>query len=308
MVHADKGVRAMKVLVSGGSGLVGSALIPALHTAGHEVFRLVRRAPRPNTNERGWNPETGEFINPETFEGLDAVIHLAGENIAEKRWTPEQKALIESSRVQGTQKLAKALAKLKTPPKHVLCASAIGYYGAQSKETHTEVSAAGTDFLARVCRQWEAATEPLKDASRIAHLRFGVILSKKGGALAKMLPIFKLGGGGPLGHGQQYMSWIALDDVVGAIIHVLNHPELTGPINVTAPTPVTNASYTRTLGSVLCRPAFAPVPRFAVKLMFGEMGDALLLSSSRVLPVRLQETGFKFQYADLRQALKHVLK
>jgi uncharacterized protein len=299
----------MKILVTGSTGMVGSSLVPALHTAGHTVLRLVRRAPKPgNTQELGWNPETGELINTEQFEALDAVIHLAGENIAGKRWTPEQKALIESSRVDQTRKLCQALSQLTTPPKHFLAASAIGYYGAQNTDALTEVSPGGTDFLARVCRQWEGAAQPLAAVARIAHLRFGVILGKQGGALAKMLPIFKLGGGGPLGHGNQVMSWIALDDIVGGVIHVLNHPELTGPFNLTAPVPVTNKAFSHTLGGVLFRPAFAPVPAFAVKLMFGEMGDALLLSSSKVLPVRLQESGFKFQYPDLRQALKHVLK
>ena len=297
----------MKILVSGASGMVGSALVPQLLTSGHEVLSLVRRQPRSN-KELGWNPETGELYNPEQFDGLDAVVHLAGENVAAKRWTPEQKDLIKSSRVEATHNLTTALASLTNPPKHFLCASAIGYYGSQGDTTLTEVNQSGQDFLALVSRQWEAAAAPLTDKARLAYLRFGVILSKQGGALAKMLPIFNLGGGGTLGNGKQVMSWVALDDVVGAIVHVLNHPELTGPINVTAPNPVTNRDYTKTLGEVLFRPAFAPVPALAVKLMFGEMADAMLLSSAKVLPIRLQESGFRFQYPELKPALKHVLK
>jgi uncharacterized protein len=297
----------MKILVSGASGLVGSALLPQLLTSGHHVLSLVRR-PATTSQELGWNPETGELFEPEQFDGIDAVIHLAGENVAGKRWTPEQKDLIRRSRVEDTQKLATALAALPTPPKHFLSASAIGYYGNQGDAPLTEVSKPGQDFLALTCHQWEAASAPLAPKARLAFLRFGVILSKRGGALAKMLPIFQLGGGGPLGPGNQIMSWIALDDVVGAIVHVLNHPELTGPINVTSPNPVTNKQYTQVLGNVLFRPAFAPVPAFAIKLMFGEMADAMLLSSSKVLPIRLQETGFRFQYPDLKPALQHVLK
>jgi uncharacterized protein len=297
----------MKILVSGASGMVGSALLPQLLTSGHDVLSLVRRKPRSN-KELGWNPETGELHNPEQFEGLDAVIHLAGENVAAKRWTPEQKALIKSSRVDATHKLTTALASLTTPPKHFLCASAVGYYGSQGETPLTEVSKNGQDFLALVSHQWEASAAPLAEKARLAYLRFGVILSKQGGALAKMLPIFNLGAGGPLGNGKQVMSWIALDDVVGAIVHVLNRPELSGPINVTSPNPVTNKEYTNALGSVLFRPAFAPVPTLAVKLMFGEMADAMLLASAKVLPVRLQESGFRFQYPELKPALKHVLK
>jgi uncharacterized protein len=297
----------MNILVTGASGLVGKALVPLLLTSGHTVWPLVRRQPRANTQERGWNPETGELLNPDSFEGVDAVIHLAGENIASKRWTKSQKALIASSRVDHTQKLTTALANLPNPPQHFISASAIGYYGNRGDEVLTEVSAPAQDFLACVCRQWEAASQPLEGKARIAHMRFGVILSKKGGALAKMLPIFQLGGGGPLGSGKQFMSWVALDDVVGALVHVLNHPELSGPFNVVSPNPVTNAAYSSTLGGVLFRPAFAPAPALALQLVLGEMADALLLSSTKVLPVRLQESGFSFQYPLLKPALKHVL-
>jgi uncharacterized protein (TIGR01777 family) len=305
LTFLSRGDGPLKILLSGASGMVGRALTQFLATGGHTVTPLVRRKPR--ANEVQWDPATG-FPNPEAAEGFDAVVHLAGENIAEGRWTEEKKARIKDSRVIGTRTLSEALAKLKQPPKTLVSASAIGYYGSRGDQVLTEVSPAGDDFLARVCRGWEAGTEPAAEAGiRVVRMRIGIILSTKGGALAKMLPIFQLGGGGVLGSGKQYMSWVALDDVVGALHHALVNEELRGPVNVVAPNPVTNAEFTKVLGRVLFRPTFAPVPAIGLKVLLGEMADALLLSSTRVEPVRLQESGYPFQYPDLQKALKHVL-
>lgn len=297
--------RAMKIAVSGSTGLVGSALVPFLTTGGHSVTRLVR-GPADGAAV-AWDPSAG-VGDPAPLEGLDAVIHLAGENIAARRWNAEQKARIRDSRVRGTAVLCEALARLRRPPRVLLSASAVGFYGDRGDETLTETSAAGRGFLPEVCSQWEAATASAQRAGiRVVHLRFGIILSARGGALAKMLPPFRLGLGGRMGNGRQWMSWIALDDAVGGIAHALAATSLHGPLNVVAPGPATNREFTRILGRVLRRPTAFAMPRFAVRQIFGEMADELLLASTRVVPQALLESGFSFQYGDLEGALRHEL-
>jgi uncharacterized protein (TIGR01777 family) len=301
----------MKIIVTGSSGLIGSALVAALIRRGDEATCLVRGAAHARradgAREVLWNPARGELDATE-LEGHDAAIHLAGDPIAEGRWTDEKKRRIRESRVQGTTLLAATLAKLETPPRTLLSASAVGYYGDRGEETLTETSAPGTDFLSGVCREWEASTSAAKAAGiRVVLLRFGVVLSGEGGALAKMLTPFKLGAGGKIGSGEQYMSWIALDDVVGAILHALAHEELEGAVNVVAPRPVTNGEFTKTLGGVLGRPTIFAVPAFAARLAFGEMADAALLASQRTEPTRLKATNYEFKYPELEGALRHAL-
>lgn len=297
----------MKVLVTGASGLVGSALVPLLTAGGHTVARLVRSPPRPSVAEVQWNPETG-IREIASLEGMDAVVHLAGENIAGGRWTAERKARIRDSRVTGTRTLCETLARLARPPKVLVSASAIGYYGDRGGEVLRETSAPGLGFLPEVCRAWEEATEPAAQKGiRVVLLRIGVVLSPAGGALAKMLFPFKLGAGGIIGSGQQYMSWIGLDDIIGAIHHALMTDALQGPVNVVAPHPVTNRDFTKTLGRVLGRPTLFPMPAFAARLAFGEMADALLLASTRVEPARLMAANYAFRHPDLEGALRHLL-
>jgi uncharacterized protein len=297
----------MHILVTGATGLIGSTLVSFLSTGGHQVTRLVRTPPRPGHAEVYWQPETGSIATP-GLEGLDAVVHLAGENIAAGRWTAEKKASIRDSRVQGTHLLCDALAQLVNPPNMLVSASAIGYYGDRGAEVLREDSRPGRGFLADVCRAWEAATAPAAQRGiRVVNVRFGVVLSAAGGALAKMLLPFKLGLGGIIGSGQQYMSWIALDDVVGAIHHTLITDTLQGPVNVVAPNPVTNAVFTKTLGRVLRRPTLFPLPAFVARAAFGEMADALLLASTRVEPAKLKDTHYAFRYPELEGALRHVL-
>lgn len=297
----------MRILISGSHGLVGSALIELLTRNGHEIVRLVRHEPKSGAAEVLWNPEKGT-IDKERLEGFDAVVHLAGENIAEGRWTSEKKRAILESRVKGTTLLSETLATLKTPPAVLLSATAIGYYGNRGDELLTETSAPGNDFLAHVCQQWENATKPASEKGiRTVLSRFGIILDANGGALAKMLTPFQMGVGGRIGNGKQWMSWIALDDVAGAIQFMLRDQFVNGPVNFVAPHPVTNAEFTKTLGSVLSRPTFIPVPAFGVRLAFGEMADALLLSSQRVVPEVLQARGFAFAWPRLELTLKHLL-
>ena len=297
----------MRMLVSGASGFIGSALVPTLSAGGHTVTRLVRSTPRPGQAEIPWNPAARSIGTP-ALEGLDAVVHLAGDNIASGRWTAVKKASIRNSRVQGTAVLCEALAQLVKPPKVLLSASAIGYYGDRGETTLREESPPGTDFLAEVCQAWESATVPaVQRGIRVVHLRFGIVLSPAGGALAKMLTPFRLGLGGVVGPGKQYMSWIALDDVLGAIHHALNTEALQGPVNVVAPQPVTNQEFTTTLGKVLRRPTRLPLPALAARLLFGEMADALLLASTRVVPARLVTSGYTFHYPALEKALQHLL-
>jgi len=294
-----------RVLISGASGLIGSALSAFLSTGGHATVGLTRR--RDAADDVVWDPAHGD-LDPQSVEGYDAVVHLAGENVAGGRWTEKQKKKILDSREQGTRLLCETLAALKQPPKVLLCASAVGYYGPLEDEEADETFRRGSGFLAEVCEAWEAATAPARAAGiRVVNLRFGVVLSPAGGALAKMLPPFQIGVGGRLGSGQQWMSWIALDDVVGAIHHSLMHDELTGPVNVTAPEPVTNADFTQTLGTVLRRPTIFPIPGFAARLAFGQMAEEMLLSGQRVMPQKLVGSGYSFRFPDLEPALRHVL-
>jgi uncharacterized protein (TIGR01777 family) len=297
----------MKILLGGSHGLVGTALVRALEKEGHECFRLVRRAPAAKT-EVEWSPDRYS-IALARIEGFDAVINLAGESIADGRWTEEKKRRIRESRVKGTKLLGDAVANLTVPPKTFISASAIGYYGNQGDEILTEASPAGDDFLAHVCAEWEQATSLATEKGiRVVNTRFGVILDTKGGALAKMLTPFRMGVGGKIGSGKQWMSWIALDDVIAGIMFALAHDSMQGPVNFVAPNPVTNAEFTKTLGQVLSRPTLFPVPAFVVRLLFGEMGEALLLGSERVAPKRLMSEGYQFQYAQLEGALRKILQ
>ncbi len=303
----DKGTIPMTVVISGASGLVGSALIPFLTTAGHHVTRLVRSSRAGDLDTLPWDPERG-IVDHTRLDGFDAVVHLAGANIAEGRWTPERKHLIRESRVKGTRLLCEALARLTHPPKTLVCASAIGFYGDRGAEALGEESPPGAGFLAEVCQAWEAATQPAEERGiRVVHARLGIVLSRAGGALVKMLLPFQLGVGGTLGSGAQYMSWITLDDVVGALHHMLVSESLHGAVNVVAPTPVTNRVFTKILGQMLKRPTVLPVPAFALRVALGEMVDALLLASTRVEPQRLLAAKYAFRYEQLDDALRHVL-
>ncbi len=296
----------MRILVTGGTGLVGSALVPLLTAQGHDVFRLTRH-PSASVHDIPWNPEK-RFVAAERLEGCEAVIHLAGENIASGRWTEAQKARIKNSRVEGTRFLAEQLLKLETPPRVFISASAIGYYGDRGDEVLTEAASPGHDFLAAVCQGWESSAALLEQrGTRVVFVRTGVVLSAKGGALAKMLPIFQLGGGGKLGSGNQFMSWIALDDLVGIYDAVLQDEAVSGPVNAVSPNPVRNVAFTAVLGHVLNRPTFMPVPAFGLRLLLGEMADALLLSSTQVQPEKILAAGYSFRYPELEGALRHVL-
>jgi uncharacterized protein len=298
----------MKILVTGSGGLIGSALVPVLASEGHDVTRLVRSKVRLGEAGIYWDPST-ETIDKPSLEGFGAVVHLAGESIAAGRWTAEQKARIRDSRVKGTRLLAESLARLARRPAVLLCASALGYYGDRGEEALKESSPSGSGFLAEVCREWEAAAEPAaRSGIRVVNLRMGVVLSPKGGALAAMLLPFRLGVGGRIGDGKQYMSWIAIDDVVGAFSFALKSEALGGPVNVVAPNPVTNLEFTKTLGRVLGRPTVLPMPAFAARLAFGEMADALLLASARLEPAKLLATSYAFRFAELEGALRHLLR
>lgn len=296
----------MKILVTGSTGLVGSALIPKLEAKGHQIIRLVRSESN-DASAVFWNPGQGE-INAAGLEGLNGVVHLAGENLAEGRWTDEKKRRIRESRVKGTRLLSETLAQLNRKPEVLVSASAVGFYGNRGDEVLTERSASGSDFLAEACREWELATQPAAQAGiRVVNLRFGVIFSSEGGALKKMLLPFRLGVGGKLGSGRQYMSWIAIDDAVEAIEFALTNETLRGAVNAVAPQAVTNYDFTKTLGRVLSRPTIFTVPAFATHLAFGEMADETLLASQRVEPQRLLEAGYTFKYPTLEAALRHVL-
>lgn len=298
--------RAVNIAVTGSTGLIGSALIDSLRSDGHEVHRIVRSRPDTKSGEIGWDPVAGE-MDAASLAGIDAVVHLAGENVGQ-RWTEEAKRKIRDSRVDGTHLLAETIASLATPPRVLVSASAVGVYGDRGDEPLTEDSPPGNDFLAEVAREWEAATEPAANAGvRVVHTRFGVVLSSGGGALERMLPPFRLGAGGKLGSGKQWMSWIALPDVVAAIRFAVDTETLSGPVNVTAPNPVRNTEFTDTLGKVLGRPTLFTVPAFALRLAFGEMADAALLTSQRVIPERLAEAGFGFQFPELKETLRAVL-
>jgi uncharacterized protein len=290
-----------RILVSGVSGPIGGALLPSLKARGYQITRLVRGRVS-GEGQIIWDPATP--LSPEAVSGFEAVIHLAGESIV-GRWTETKKKRILESRVQGTRHLAEALATAKDRPRILVTASAIGYYGDRGDELLREESPAGQGFLPEVCRQWEAAAQPAIQASiRTVHLRTGVVLSQKGGALQKMLPPFRLGLGGNIGNGQQWLSWIDVQDWVGALHHLLKADLLQGPINLVSPKPVTNAEFTKTLASVLSRPAIFPMPAFAARLVFGQMADELLLASQRVEPGKLVTSGYPFQYSDLRKSVE----
>jgi uncharacterized protein (TIGR01777 family) len=298
----------MKILISGSHGLVGKALVRSLVEDAHEVVRLVRRGDTIGELEVEWHPNQGR-IDAQRLEGFDAVVHLAGESIASGRWTDEKKRSIRDSRVKGTSLLSETLAHLSRPPAVFISASAIGYYGNRGDEELTETSAPGDDFLASVCVEWEEATRPAAEQGiRTVLARFGVILDRDGGALSKMLTPFRMGIGGRVGDGRQWMSWIALDDVINALKFLLLDSTVRGPVNIVAPNPVTNAEFTKTLGRVLSRPTFFPVPAFGARLAFGEVADALLLSSQRVEPAVLTEKGFAPYWPRLEPALQHLLQ
>jgi uncharacterized protein len=297
---------AVKVLISGSSGLLGSALTQSLGADGYEITRLVRK-PTSASGQIAW--DFAQPLAPQSVSGFDAVIHLAGESIA-SRWTDAKKKAIRDSRVLGTRNLAEALAMAASPPRVLISASAIGFYGDREDEILREDSASGASgFLPEVCREWEAAAESaVKAGIRTAFLRTGIVLSAKGGALKQMLPPFRMGLGGRIGSGRQWMSWIDLHDEIGAIRHILANESVSGPVNSVSPHPVTNAEFTKTLASVLSRPAVFPIPVFAVRLVFGQMGEQLLLGSQRVEPAKLVASGYVFQQPDLRLALEQILK
>jgi uncharacterized protein (TIGR01777 family) len=293
-----------RILISGVSGPIGAALLPSLKQRGHKVVRLVRGAATSN-DEISWDP--AKPIAPELVSAFDAVIHLAGETIV-GRWSAAKKKRILESRSVGTRNLAEALAKAPKRPRTFISASAIGYYGNRGEELLREDSSSGHDFLSEVCRQWEGATEPARQSGiRTASMRFGVILSTEGGALRQMLRPFRLGLGGRIGDGRQWWSWIHVNDVVGAIYHVMKTDLVHGPVNVVAPRPVRNAEFTEALAGVLHRPAMFPVPAFAARLAFGEMADELLLASQRVEPAKLVASGYPFQHSELHNALQEIL-
>ena len=299
---------AMRILVTGASGLVGSALVAALHAEGHSVGRFVRPGLPANQDDVAWNPVTGE-IDIRAADGADAIINLAGASIGEGRWTEERKVLLRASRVTLTGHLVQAIEQLDERPEVLVSASAIGYYGNRGDEVLTESSAPGKDFLAELSRDWEAAAMRAENAGvRTVTMRFGIVLSKQGGALPQMAKPIKMGVGGKLGSGKQWMSWVALDDVVGAIRQAIVPNSMRGPVNVVAPNPARNEDFTRTLARVLHRPAIFPAPEFALRLMLGEMADALLLSSQRVSPQKLTEVNFSFRYPELAAALRHALE
>jgi uncharacterized protein (TIGR01777 family) len=298
----------MKILVSGASGLVGTKLTAALTAAGYQVGRLVRDRSRAAGSDVVWNPAEGQ-LETSALADCDAVINLAGENIASGRWSAKRKERILHSRVNGTRTITTALAAVADRPRTLINASAVGFYGDRGDEILNEASSSGSgDFLSGVCRDWENATEPAAKAGvRVVLARFGVILSSQGGALKKMLLPFRLGLGGKIGSGRQYMSWVAIDDVIGATLFCLGSPAVHGPVNVVAPQPVTNAEFTKTLGRAIGRPAIFPMPAMAARLAFGQMADELLLASQRVEPTKLLDAGYAFKYPNLEPALVHVL-
>mgnify|MGYP006268180777 FL=1 len=296
----------MQVLVTGASGLIGRALLPRLASGGHTVVSAVRREPR-GSNERRWDPSAGT-LQDGFFDGIDAVIHLAGAGIGDKRWTDAYKKEILESRTKGTALLAEGMAAAAVKPRVFLSGSAIGIYGASDDTELDETAGHGSGFLADVCAQWESATQAAEAVGiRTVHLRTGIVLSRDGGALKKQLPLFALGAGGKFGNGRQWQSWISIEDEVGAIIHLLDSG-VSGPVNLTAPTPVTNADFTRTLAKVMRRPALLPIPKFGPALLLGsELADALLFTGQRVVPGVLQRDGYVFRHSSLDAALRGIL-
>lgn len=311
----DAPTQPLKIAITGASGLVGQALVTFLSEKGHEVFRFVRRAAR-DPGEIVWDP-VRNVLDPTALEGLDAIVHLAGDSLAEGRWSPQKKALIRDSRVLGTKTLVDALERVGRRPRVLVSASAVGFYGPDApsvSETalrvgaHTESDAPGDDFLAMVCREWESeATRAEALGVRVVRARLGVVLDPRGGVLNKLVGPFKKGLGGKVGTGRQWMSWVALDDVVHALDFAVRHEGLRGAVNVVAPTPVAQAEFARTLGRVLSRPSFVPLPSFAVKALFGEMGEALLLGGQCVVPKALLDAGFRFEHQKLEVALREML-
>jgi len=295
----------VNILVTGATGFVGSTLVKHLEGKGHEIVRLHRGMREPGGC--GWNPERGE-IDIGAAGSIDAVVHLAGENIAARRWTPAQKDRIRHSRVNGTRLLAETIAALKDPPRVFVSASAIGVYGDRGEETLTEASAPGIGFLPDLCTAWEAATQPAEAAGvRVVHARVGIVLGAAGGALKNMLTPFKVGVGGKLGNGRQFMSWVTLQDLVRMVVFAVDNASLSGPVNMVSPGIVTNAAFTRALGRVIRRPVIFPMPVFAARMAFGEMANALLLASARVSPAKLLEAGFLFEHTEIEGALRAAL-
>jgi uncharacterized protein (TIGR01777 family) len=299
----------MRLLLSGSHGLIGTHAMRVLSSRGHQVTPLVRRNGSERSAKVAWRPAEG-FIEAPKLEEIQGVIHLAGAGIADGRWTEARRREIRDSRVQGTRLLAETLAALPRRPKFLFCASAMGFYGHRGDAWLDEEAGPGTGFLAEVCQEWEAAADPARAAGiRVVHLRLGVVLSVMGGALARMLPPFRLGLGGRLGDGSHYLSWIGLPDVSNALAFLIDHPEMSGPINLVAPQPVTNAEFTRALARALRRPALLPVPRVALRLLFGrEMADEVFLASARLRPAVLQAAGFRFRFEELRAALDSLLR
>ncbi len=297
----------MDVVITGSSGLIGTALLPALTAAGHRPIRLVRRSPASGADEIQWDPAAGT-IDSASLEGIDAVIHLAGAGIGDKRWNDAYKQLVLESRTKSTSLLARTLAGLSSKPGVLLSGSAVGFYGPRGDEVITEATPAGDTFLADVCVQWEASATPAVDAGiRTVFLRTGVVQTPEGGPLKKMLPLFKLGLGGSFGNGSQYFPWITLDDEVGAVVHLLTSDDR-GPVNLTAPGAATNREFTKALGKVLKRPTLLPVPAFAPKLLLGkEMAESLLFESQRIAPTVLEASGYTFAHPDIETGLRAVL-
>ncbi|HSW38005.1 MAG TPA: TIGR01777 family oxidoreductase [Acidobacteriota bacterium] len=296
----------MNILVSGSTGFIGSRLTARLRGSGHRVIRLVRKNPS-GSDEIGWTPSSGVVDFP-SHEKIDAVVHLAGENIASGRWTDERKRLIMNSRIQGTSVLAESLARHSEPPGVFLSVSAVGYYGNRGDEWLDEESGPGRGFLPDLCRRWEAATEPAAARGiRVVIPRLGMVLSAAGGALPIMLPVFRRGIGGRLGSGRQFMSWIVIDDLLGVIEHALSHDSVQGPVNAVSPQPVRNAEFSRALGRALSRPSFFVLPAFAARLALGQMADEVLLASARVSSARLLKSGYEFAFPEIEGALRHAL-
>ena len=305
-LHLKLGAEPMTIAISGASGMIGGTLVPFLTTGGHRVLKLVRKEPA-NSDEIFWDPSKG-ILNPQDLQGVDAIIHLAGDNIGQGAWTKKKKRIIINSREHGTALLAKAAAAMNPKPKVFLSASAIGYYGDRGDQMVSEQDGPGDLFISEVCHRWEKSAQPALDAGiRTVFARIGVVLSPQGGALREFLPLFKLGLGGKIGGGRQYLSWIGIDDAVGSLFHLICNDHIQGPVNIVSPEPVTNSEFTKTLAQVLNRPAFIPVPVFAVHLAFGEKGREVVLASTRVSAEKLMESGYDFRYPDLETAIRHML-